>query len=226
MPGPNLTIISNQHAQEVNSTSPWLLLLHLNIPANGIRPEVHFYVAHNDEDVVYNNITYKAFQFDFPDFDAKPGELPQFALRVTNIDKSAHKLFEQYQGAVGGIATFSVISARDTLSASPAQELTYEILSASAKDDWATITMGGENPMRRRFPTLDYSQNHCQWTYNSPIRQATLDAAGAACAYQGNSPTCDYTLEGINGCVAHLNQHRFGACPGIDTQGFRLASIT
>ena len=225
MPAPKLTVISNQHANEVNSVDPWYTLLALDIPSNSLRPEAHIYVVHNDVDITYKVILYKAFQFDFPEFANKPGELPQFQVRLTNVNKMAHRLLEQYQGATGGTATFTVVSSVDLQGSSPAQKWLFEIKNSLAREDWATITLGGENPMRRQFPNIFFTADHCQWTYNSPIRRARLDHVGCVCAYQGSAPTCDKTLNGVDGCIAHGNQARFGAHPGIESQGFRTATI-
>lgn len=41
----------------------------------------------------------------------------------------------------------------------------------------------------------------------------------------GGLPTCSLRLDGSNGCRAHGNQQRFGAFPGIDSNGIRIVSV-
>jgi phage-related protein len=38
-------------------------------------------------------------------------------------------------------------------------------------------------------------------------------------------PTCSLRIDGSNGCRAHSNQKRFGAFPGIDSNGIRIVSV-
>jgi hypothetical protein len=79
--------------------------------------------------------------------------------------------------------------------------------------------------LRRAFPNGQYVKGHCMWRFNTPAMQAVADPAGAQCGYIGALATCDLTLNGANGCRFHNNEQRMGACPGIDSVGFRAASV-
>ena len=78
------------------------------------------------------------------------------------------------------------------------------VTGASAKNYDATFTLGAENPVTFRFPRRRQRRDVCQWRYKS-----------AYCGYTGALPTCDFTMNGSNGCIAHANGPRFGAYPGI-----------
>ena len=47
---------------------------------------------------------------------------------------------------------------------------------------------------------------------------------GAQCGYAGSLTNCDGTYNGPNGCLVHDNGTRFGAFPGIGTNGIVLAA--
>ena len=179
-----------------------------------------------DIDVVWNGNTYYAFAFDFPEMSNVPGELPNFQLQISNTSKSAHSILEEYNGAGGGVCTLFWVSGTDIANSSPALSYQFTVMNAKANQDWATLTLGGANPMRRPFTKLIYTVDHCQWVYNSPVIRASLNPDGATCSYRGSAATCDKTLNGSNGCVAHGNEARFGATPGVGTQGFRFATVS
>jgi len=56
---------------------------------------------------------------------------------------------------------------------------------------------------------------------------ATADGTGIPLTFTHNAllPTCSLRLDGTNGCRAHGNQERFGAFPGIDSNGIRIVSV-
>jgi phage-related protein len=43
--------------------------------------------------------------------------------------------------------------------------------------------------------------------------------------FTGTLATCSLRIDGTNGCRAHGNQQRFGAFPGIDSNGIRIVSV-
>jgi len=56
-----------------------------------------------------------------------------------------------------------------------------------------------------RLPARHYTSDWCLWIYKSE-----------ECGYTGPLPTCDKTLWGENGCVAHDNSSRFGGFPTLE----------
>jgi len=56
---------------------------------------------------------------------------------------------------------------------------------------------------------------------------ATADGSGIPLTFTNTSllPTCSLRIDGSNGCRAHGNQQRFGAFPGVDSNGIRIVSV-
>jgi phage-related protein len=71
-----------------------------------------------------------------------------------------------------------------------------------------------------QFPRRRQARDFCQWRFRDPN----------TCAYDGPAPSCDYTLQGPNGCSAKGRRNdgqwqtiMFGAYPGINSNGVRYA---
>lgn len=56
---------------------------------------------------------------------------------------------------------------------------------------------------------------------------ATADGTGIPLTFTKTTlmPSCSLRIDGANGCRAHGNQERFGAFPGIDSNGIRIVSV-
>lgn len=54
---------------------------------------------------------------------------------------------------------------------------------------------------------------------------ANATATATAAALTASLTTCDHTIDGANGCIAHDNLLRIGTFPGIDTNGAAVASV-
>jgi len=68
---------------------------------------------------------------------------------------------------------------------------------------------------RALFPKFLYRANFCM--YVSHYKSIW-------CGYTGALTNCDGTYNGANGCQVHNNAGRFGAFPGIGTNGTVLAA--
>jgi phage-related protein len=78
-----------------------------------------------------------------------------------------------------------------------------------------TFTLSAPSPMRQLFPKYLYRADFCMYVSNYK---------GPQCRYAGALANCDGTYSGANGCVVHDNAGRFGAFPGIGTNGMVLAA--
>lgn len=208
-----ISLASALHASQIATTAPWHILLTL-YPDPENSPEVVLRLAREPEDVTYKGDLYVAFNFDFDAInDEGKGQLTTLSLRVCNVNRMIHQYMEQYNGGVGATVELRVVSDND-MTGDPSIFMQFQITDATADVEWCTFTLGADNPMRQSFPRFIYVSNFCIWDYK-----------GAQCAYAGGLATCSKTLDGTNGCRAHVNSARFGGFPGIETQGFRAAML-
>jgi lambda family phage minor tail protein L len=219
----SLSLASALQKHQIAGTAPWFVLL--DVFPNKDDMSVVLRVARNTDDVIWKGNTYVAFNFDIPSIEENSnGQLPNVTLQVSNVSRAVQGQLEPYSGGIGATVVLSVVQSAD-LAGDPVQQFTWTILEASATEEWVTFTLGAPNPMRRAFPNGQYVKNHCMWRYNTPALQAVADPSGSQCGYLGPLATCDLTLNGTNGCRVHSNQARFGGYPGVDSVGFRAASV-
>jgi phage-related protein len=81
----------------------------------------------------------------------------------------------------------------DRLDQPPELEETFQITNSSAKNYIVTFQLGAENPLSIGFPRRRQFKDRCAWQFK-----------GYGCPYVGSLPTCDYTLDGANGCKKHF----------------------
>lgn len=216
----------------VNSSNPWLHLLHVHFPYEDI------YLVRNTEDVEFNGRTYTAFPFD-PDIHREtgdPGEIPTRVIRVSNVLQLMEQVLENLGGAVGSTVTWTTVNYKNLASKTAADyadfEVSFEILSTEIDSQWVTFTLGAPFLNLQRFPLDYYDANYCNW-----VRCYAL--AGQECNFSeaenwpggpdlvnypdADASYCDGTLHGPNGCEAHNNQINWGGYVGLKSNAFRLA---
>lgn len=203
----NLPLALRQAKNQFGQDSPWLILVDIDLTTLG---GPLFNLVANNEDITFQTRTYSAFPFniELPKESSK-GEIPQLKLSVSNVTRMLQVHFENLNGGVGATCTLYIVNAG--LLAENYAELTmdFQIISASCSSQWAEITLGASNPLRRRFPLHRYIAAHCNWQYKS-----------AECAYGGTILTCKRTLDD---CIAHGNASRFGGFKGLAAGSIRLA---
>ena len=116
------------------------------------------------------------------------------------------RYMETYRGGIGFKIDLFFVNTGD-MNQPPEFKETFSVRSASADTGsyMITFTLGMENPLSLRVPRRTQRRDRCQWRYK-----------GDECRYTGSLKSCDYTLQGDNGCAAHNNVKYFGGFPGID----------
>ena|SRR5579864_6155603 len=226
-PAPNLSILTLAAARDKSklaSADPWIVLLDINYQGNHVRLARNVDPVNFDAGDGFGLQIYQAFAFDLGTKEMQAtGQLPTVQLKVSNVNRLVQGLIEQFQGAVGAQAAIYVVNM-----ANPKGEidlaLIFTIMQTSSNAEWVTFTLGAPSPLRQLFPRFVYRADFCMWQYNAPALQAVGDPRGFQCGYTGAMPSCDLTLDGPNGCTAHNNSVRFGAFPGIGTNGAMIAS--
>ena len=185
------------------SDAPWLVLLELSLEGTTIR------VVRNTENVTWPSVggdVYTAFPFELEEIgETSRGEMPKFAIRISNVSRVMQSYFEASGGAIGSQVTIRVVHSDHLDLTTPELEEVFEVTESKADAMWVTLTLGIPNPMMMRFPRSRFFKANCRWKFKS-----------TECGYTGTETTCARTL---TACIARDNVARFGGFPNLPGQG-------
>jgi phage-related protein len=209
-----LSLAAQRDKQKLASGDAWILLLDL------VWQGEHFRLARNVDAITFDAgdgagpQVYQPFNFDFTVDEGAAGQLPTMVLRASNTMRILQGVIEQYAGAVGAVANLYVYN-----TANPSGEADLAISSTVTRtvctNSIVTLNLSAPSPIRQLFPRFLYRANFCMWVSKYK---------GPQCGYTGTLTNCDGTYSGTNGCMAHNNATRFGAFPGIGTNGVVIAA--
>lgn len=201
----NLTIASVIDKNKIASVNAWLLLLDIEIKDNLGNITETLRVVQNKENYVYKGNTYVALNFK-TDFTQESNAEPTMRLIFEDVTGVIRDRMEEYNGGIGSSVKMMVINTGDTDGEAEIEDV-YDVVSATASGILITWSLGAENPLKYQFPYRRQYRDRCPWVYK-----------GVRCGYTGALPTCDYTLNGTNGCRAHNNIVNFGGFPALRNQ--------
>ncbi len=186
---------------KLESDGAWITLLEINI-----RPGLIIRLCRNTDDIVWNGDTWTAFPFqlDAPK-QSGSGELPRFAVRVSNITRAVEGYLEQEGGGVGATVRMLVVMSNHLNLTAAELDEEFSVQSTSYDQDWVTFTLSGATNLFRRVPERRFLKNFCHFQYK-----------GAECRASSGLPTCDKSL---SACKARNNAVRFGGEPAIPLGG-------
>lgn len=209
-----LSLAAQQDKSKLASGDAWILLLDI------IWNSEHLRLARNVDAVQFDAgdglgiQTYQPFNFDLQVEQPGGAQLPTINLRASNTMRILQGIIEQYAGIAGALANIYVYN-----TAHPAGEpdlaLSTTVIKIVCTAESVTLSLSAPSPMRQLFPKFLYRATFCMWVSNYK---------GAQCQYAGSLTNCDGTYDGANGCLVHANATRFGAFPGIGTNGVVLAA--
>jgi len=209
-----LSIAANQDKSKLASGDAWLLLLDL------VYDGTHVRLARNVDAIQFDSgdgngvQTYQPFNFELTIEESSSAQLPTVIIRASNVMRILQGYIEQYGGLAGATANLYVYN-----TAHPAGEpdLAYSctVMKTDCTATIVSLSCSAPSPMRTLFPKYLYRANFCMYVSNYKGKQ---------CGYTGTITNCDGTYDGTNGCVVHSNAQRFGAFPGIGTNGIAIAS--
>lgn len=160
----------------------------------------------NSENIVYNGNTYQASNFDIT-LNVEVNSEPTIKLSAQDQTRTLSQYIEAYGGLIGSECIMTVVNSA-ALDSPPEIQETFKILSASVNEYVVDFDLGTESATNKRFPNFRQFRDRCSWKYKGP-----------RCKYAGALATCDYTLTGANGCIAHNNIANFGAFPSLNESG-------
>ena len=158
--------------------------------------------------------TYQPYSFEIDIQQPGGNQLPTIHLHASNVLGMLQSLIEAYAGLAGAVCNLYVMNTAHP-AGEPAAAIATTILSSSSTAEIVTFTLSAPSPMRQLFPLFLYRGDVCMWVTNYKGKQ---------CGYTGTLPTCDGTYGGADGCTLHDNTVRFGAFPGIGTNGIVIAT--
>lgn len=198
-----LSVASVIEKNKIESVEYMVSLLEIDIknPITGQYIET-MYIANSEDDIWFQNHVYIAGGFDI-DITKDAGEQVSVNLSVVDITRAVQGRMQEYGGGVGFTVRI-IIANTGNLNQPPELMEEFTIVGARSQNFQAMFTLGAENPLTMRFPRRRQFKDRCQWRYRGP-----------ECQYSGLMPTCDFSLQGPNGCAAHNNNINFGGYPGI-----------
>ncbi|MCY1355598.1 hypothetical protein D9M69_420280 [compost metagenome] len=203
----SLSVSTAIEKNRLGSATPFLVCLDISVvnPVNGQLVET-IYLVRNSEEIVFNGHTYMPVPFDI-EMKTESGSQTSISLSIRDVGRAVQARMQEYGGGVGFKVKVTVVNAGD-LEQPPEVVEHFDVVGASASDYTASFTLGAENVLSQTFPRRRQTKDFCQWRYKDP----------GTCRYAGVLETCDLTLQGPNGCVAHGNSINFGAFPGINVR--------
>jgi phage-related protein len=196
------------------SGDAWILLIDIIWNGNHVRLARNVDAIEFDAGDGLGIQTYQPFNFEFSADQPGSSQLPTMTLKASNTMRVLQGIIEQYSGLAGATANVYVYN-----TAHPAGEpdlaVSTKIMKSVSTATVVTFTLSAPSPLRQLFPRYLYRASFCMWV---------SIYKGKQCGYTGSITNCDGTYNGTNGCLAHDNGTRYGAFPGIGTNGTALAA--
>jgi lambda family phage minor tail protein L len=205
----SLSVASVIEKNRLSSDTPFLVLLDIDVvdPDSGSVVETLYFVR-NTEAVTFNGHSYQPMSFDI-ELKEETGEGQSITLTVKDYSRLVQQRMQSYKGGVGFGVTVTIANAAALDKPAEVQEF-FQVTAAEASNFSCSFTLGTDNFVTKGFPRRRQTRDYCQWRYK-----------GEECGYTGVLASCDLTRAGPNGCEAHANVIRFGAFPGINSNGVR-----
>lgn len=205
----SLSIASVLEKNRLDSEVPFLVALDVQVidPLTGALVET-LRIVRNDEAITFQGQTYQSALFDIR-FGAEASAHYNVTLSLNDYTGAVQARMEEYGGGVGFKVTMYVINSGALDQGAEIAEY-FDVTGASAKEYVCSFQLGADNEVMKTFPRRRQTKDFCQFRYKSK-----------QCGYTGSMPSCDLTLQGPNGCAAHNNTIRFGAFPGMNSNGLR-----
>lgn len=200
----NLSVAGMIEKSQLSSDGVWLLLVEVAIPDS----EEPLRLVRNNEDIIWNDHTWTAFNFKLgevtEDYKGRPQSIP---LQISNITQTIQAYLEKYSGLTGTAVVLRVVHSQHLDNDLPELEEVFTVQSVICDNKWVTFYLGCELSIKRRFPPRRVLKHFCAWRDQYK---------GIECGYTGTMEACDGTLAA---CRARGNAPRYGGEPGIPEGG-------
>lgn len=204
MPVKKLSVGTVIEKNKISSDNTFLILIDLEVKdeEGGVVQHVRF--VKNSENIVFQGNTYQAANFTL-DISVEANSEPSISLTAQDQTRTLAQFIEAYGGLVDNNVTMYVVNSAALTAPEEIRE-TFKITGAEVNNYIVRFQLGTPSAVNKRFPLYRQFKDRCMWRYKGP-----------RCKYAGGMTSCDYTLNGPNGCNAHNNSINFGAFPGLNT---------
>lgn len=160
-------------------------------------------VVKNNENITFQGNLYTASTFALQ-VSGESGQEPKVTVQFNDVSGVIRDQMEAYDGGTDFPVTYRILNTA-ALDQPPEIEETFKIASSEVSGDFAiTFNLGVDGALSRKFPRRVQYAERCSHIFKD-----------TRCAYAGGLGTCDYTLNGTNGCKVHSNLANFGGFPGL-----------
>jgi len=188
---------------QIASENAYVVLLRIDVRDTTNAHVEYIHLAKNTEPVTYRGEIYDPANFEI-NVKEEAGQIPSVTVSAHDVAGLVRTQMENYRGGVGFKVRLTIINSA-ALSGPADIEEEFEVITASAPPGYKiSFTLGAENPLAMRFPRGIQFRDRCLLTYKGP-----------RCKYAGAIGSCDFTLDGANGCRAHENITNFGGAPSL-----------
>jgi phage-related protein len=202
----HLSVASAIDKNKLTSAAVWVAILEIQVVDPNTRGVTEtLYLARNDEPLIFNGEEYLAANFDF-DIQQQSGQDPSVTLTANDQTRYIASRMEAMAGGVFSQVTLRIVNS-ERLDQPAELEYDFEIVGSSVANYVVSFTLGAENFLNVAFPRHRQWKDRCAWRYK-----------GYGCFYAGGLPSCDYTLDGPNGCAVHFPSQPslpFKGLPGL-----------
>lgn len=186
------------------SDGVWIILIEIYVQ----QLDDYIRICSNNEDMIWAEKTWQSFPFSMDEIgDSAKGEIPQFSIRVCNINGIVQTHLERADGGVGSTVKIMVINT-NIVSSTPEIELEFSTKSTEVDSQWATFVLGVVNPYSVLIGQR-MIRTGCRFTGPDGTQNGFK---GSRCKYSGPNTTCGKTLQS---CRDNGNSHNFGGFPGL-----------
>lgn len=194
----DLSTASIIEKNKVSTNGVWLLLCKIQY-----KEETPVCLVCNNENIVFQGVTYYAYPFDISVIKRSSTELPDVSMTVSNVTGTIQGILEQYDGVSGADVTITAINTN--IPDEVLDEEHFKVTGSSSDRQNVTLKLGAGFSLSKRFPCERVLKDFCQKRFK-----------GLECGYNGNETSCDHTLS----CCRRLgNNTRFGGAPTVPQGG-------
>lgn len=205
-----LTIAEVIDKNKIASDRVWLYALKVFVTDSNGTPVEELNIVNNAEQATIDGDLYEPFPFSLQKKESD-GDLGSLEVSVADMTRAVQTRLQQYQGLIGcRVDVILALMDAGLTTASTNSDLveSYKVVNTSASNFTVKFSLGAENPLNFLVPKRIQSKDRCTFKYKS-----------TECGYVGGLPSCDFTLDGANGCTVHANEERYGGYAGINIRG-------
>ena len=199
----SISLASSVEKARLDSGIPYLILADIEVRDENTLLQETIRIVKNDEEFVHQGLRYLPTIFDLS-YTEEIGRLASAEININDFTRALRQKEAEYGGAPSGFKVRIKVVNSATPDSEPEFSLYYDVKSSNATEYQVTWSLGADNILSYAFPIHKQYRDRCRFRYR-----------GNDCAYSGSLETCDYTLDGPNGCSVHDNTHRFGGFPGL-----------